>query len=211
MRCGRLPPRCSRKRLPTRSLRGEWIGDRAGRMGTERETYDRRGVHERTPGGEWFLYVEASPAPRAPSWPEPPRVPAVGVSRRPPTTRRSKRWVTFSPRRWRCGRATPLDVVSRSANSPTARGRQRRRPPFDRRLCSQRCAAEIEELHETGALEGAVSSRRGPAAFNHNTIRSFFTGDLRSRLVLVHHNRCNARTTATTYVGDFEFDETFDE
>ena len=71
MRCGRPRPKCSKKRPPPPIARGEYIVVEPGGWEPTGEIYAVAGAR-RTPGGEWFLYVEAAPAPRAPSWPEPP-------------------------------------------------------------------------------------------------------------------------------------------
>jgi len=130
--------------------RGEWIViDR--RMGPSGETYAVAGARKRP-----AVSGSCTSRPRLRSRAVVAGAPAgsgVGVSRRPPTTRRSKRWVTFS-RGGAMWRALRSMSCSRFGKHPTARGRQRdaRR---DRRLVAE-CRAEIEELHATRRLlEGA--------------------------------------------------------
>jgi len=71
--------------------------------------------------------------------------------------------------------------------------------------------ADIDELHATRQLSEArdLSAHCG-AHFNHNTYPVYFTGDLRSRLVLVHHNPQQRASDGAAYEGEFEF-ESFDD
>ena len=75
--------------------------------------------------------------------------------------------------------------------------------------------ADVQELHTTRTLSNAraLSARLG-VALNHNTYPVYFTGDLGSRVVLVHHNPSQRAVDAERYEGGFEyagFDEYLEE
>jgi len=67
--------------------------------------------------------------------------------------------------------------------------------------------ADLDELHRTRVLSRAkeLSARTG-VALNHNTYPLYFTGDLSSPVVLVHHNPQQRANEADTYEGGFEHD-----
>jgi hypothetical protein len=66
--------------------------------------------------------------------------------------------------------------------------------------------ADIEELHETRALSHAKDlSARTSVALNHNTYPVYFTGDLGSPVVLVHHNPAQRANDADHYDDGSEY------
>ena len=189
--------------------RGEWIVIEPGGWGPSGETYAVAGAR-RTPGGEWFLYVEASPAPRAPSWPEPPEDSGGWGVTTPADDEAFAALGDLLAEAVAMWARTPLDVVFTFGKQPDGAWPAEETPAAIDDLFAE-MRAEIAELHATRRLSKARElSSRGSARFNHNTYPVFFTGDLRSRLVLVHHNPMQRENDATTYVGDFEFDD-FDE
>ncbi|MDQ1511546.1 MAG: hypothetical protein QOG50_3390 [Actinomycetota bacterium] len=186
--------------------RGEYIVVEPGGWEPTGEIYAVAGAR-RTPGGEWFLYVEASPAPRAPSWPEPPEgQPGWGVTTPadPEALAALGDLLADAVSMWA---ASPLDVVFTFGKQSAGPWPPEETPAAIESLFSD-MRADIEQLHATRQLSKArdLSARCG-ARFNHTTYPVFFTGDLRSRLVLVHHNPQQRENDATEYQGGFEFED----
>jgi hypothetical protein len=154
--------------------------------------------------------VEASPAPRAPSWPEPPEgEEAWGVTTPadPEAVQALGDLLAEAVAMWA---RSPLDVVFTFGKQSDGRWPPDETPAAIEGLLSD-MRADFEELHATRRLSKALElSAQCRAAFNHNTYPVFFTGDLRSRLVLVHQNPHQAQNNAPEFEGDFAFAE-FDE
>lgn len=185
--------------------RGEFLVVEPGGWHAATETYVVAGAR-RTPG-EWFLHVEAVPPPRAPSWPEPPEgqagwgvaAPAEAVS-----VAVLGALVRDAVATWA---RSPLDVVLAFGTLPDGPWPPEETPAAIESLLAD-MRGDIEELHATRQLSRARDlSARTSVHFNHNTYPVFFTGDLRSRLVLVHHNPRERENDAAFYEGGLEYDD----
>jgi hypothetical protein len=186
--------------------RGEYVVVEPGGWQPTGDVYTVAGAR-RTPGGEWFLYVEASPAPRAPSWPEPPEG-ADGWGVTTPADAEALQslgdLLADAVSMWA---RTPLDVVFTFGKQSDGAWPHEETPAAIESLFSE-MRADIEELHATRRLSNARElSSRSPVRFNHNRYPVYFTGDLRSRLVLVHHNPQQRESDTREYEGEFEFED----
>ena len=184
--------------------RGEYLVIEPGGWEAAAETFAVGGAR-RTSGGEWFLYVEASPAPHAPSWPEPPEGETgwgVTTPADPEALETLGGLLADAVSMWA---RSPLDVVFTFAKQSDGAWPPEDTPAAIETFFSE-MRADIEELHATRQLSNARElSSRSSVRFNHNTYPVFFTGDLRSRLVLVHHNPQQRENDAMEYEGPFEF------
>jgi hypothetical protein len=164
---------------------------------------------KKTPG-EWFLHIEAVPAPRAPSWPEPPEGQAgwgVAAPAEPEALAALGALLRDAVSMWA---RSPLDVVLTFGKQPDGPWPPEKTPAAIEHLLRE-MRSDIEELHSTRQLSRALDlSARTAVHFNHNTYPVYFTGDLRSRLVLVHHSPQQRANDAVRYEGGFEYED-FDE
>jgi hypothetical protein len=188
--------------------RGEYIVLERGGWDAKSDNYALAGA-TRTPG-EWLLRVEAVPAPRAPSWPEPPMgLEGWGVAApaEPASLATLGALLADAVAMWA---SSPLDIVltfGKQADGPW--------PPVETPAAIEsvleEIRADIEELHSTRQLSRARDlSKTTDVHFNHNTYPLYFTGDLLSRLVFVHPNPQESQNDAPEYEGGFEY-ENFDE
>ena len=188
--------------------RGEFLVVEPGGWHTATETYAVTEAR-RTPG-EWFLHVEAVPPPRAPSWPEPPEGQTgwgVAAPAEPEALAVLGVLLRDAVATWA---RSPLDVVLAFGRQPDGPWPPEETPAAIERLLAE-MRADIEQLHATRQLQRARDlSARTFVHFNHNTYPVFFTGDLRSRLVLVHDNPRQRANDAAVYEGGFEYED-FDE
>jgi hypothetical protein len=184
--------------------RGELLVIEPGGWEAASETYAECGARK-TPTGEWSLYVEASPAPRGPSWPEPAEGESgwgVTAPADPEALAALGELLTEAVAMWE---RSPLDVVLTNGSLSGGPWPAVQSPAAIDGFLSE-IRADIEELHATRRLSNAAAlSARSTVPFNHNTYPVFFTGDLRSRLVLVHPNPQQPANQAPEYEGDFEF------
>jgi hypothetical protein len=182
--------------------RGEFVVVEPG-WNSISEAYAIAGARK-TPG-EWLLHVEAIPAPRAPSWPEPPEgQPGWGVAAVADADALAALGSLLGDAvsMWAL---SPLDVVLTYGTHPDGPWPPEQTPDsIDRLLGEMR--ADIAELHSLRQIPRAKDlSERSGFHFNDNTYPVFFTGDLRSRLVLVHPNPQQAENTADHYEGEFQY------
>ena len=187
--------------------RGECVvaepGGRSPTDASEPEVFAAAGAR-RAPG-DWSVYVEAVPAPRRPSWPEPPAGQAgwgVAAPAEAESISMVGELVAEAVSMWA---ASPLDVVLTYEKQADGPWPPEETPPAVARLLDG-MRAEVDELLSTRRLTGALElSARTSVHFNHNTFPLFFTGDLRSRLVLVHQNPHQATNESAEYEGPFEY------
>ena len=183
--------------------RGEYLMVEPGGWSARPDEFAVAGA--RRTDGEWLLHVEAVPAPHAPSWPEPPEgQPGWGVEA-PADDEALESIGALLGDAASMWAVSPFDVVftfGRQGDGPW--------PPEDTPAAIEHLLdeirADIEELHSTRQLERALDlSERTGVHFNHNTYPVFFTGDLRSPLVLVHDNPEQPENLDASYEGDFEY------
>ncbi len=185
--------------------RGEYIEVGPGGWQPTGEIYAVAGAR-RTEGGEWFLYVEASPAPRAPSWPEAPEGSEGWGVTTPADTEALESLGALLADAVSMWARTPLDVVFTFGKADGVWPAEETPPAIDALFSEMR--ADIEELHATRQLSTARDlSSRSPTPLNHTTYPVYFTGDLRSRLVLVHPNPQQPESDTTEYEGAFDFED----
>jgi hypothetical protein len=183
--------------------RGEFLVVEPGGWHAKDEHYALAGA-TRTPG-EWLLRVEAVPAPRAPSWPEPPEGESgwgVAAPAEPAALAALGSLLADAVSMWAM---SPLDVTLTFGTQPDGPW-----PPADVPegvvAFLDEIRADIDELHGTGALSLAKQlSARTSVALNHNTYPVYFTGDLSSPVVLVHHNPVQRGNDADRHEGRFEY------
>jgi hypothetical protein len=189
-------------------VRGEFLVVEPGGWHATTEIYAVAEAR-RTPG-EWFLHVEAVPPPRAPSWPEPPEGQTgwgVAAPAEPEALAVLGALLRDAVAIWA---RSPLDVVLAFGKQLHGPWPPEETPAAIESLLAE-MRADIEELHATRQLSRARDlSARTSVHFNHNTYPVFFTGDLGSRLVLVHHNPRERENDAAVYEGGFEYED-FDE
>lgn len=186
--------------------RGEYLIVEPGGWERTGATYVVAGARQ-TPGGEWFLYVEASPAPRAPSWPEPPAGESGWGVTAPADADAVDALGDLIADAVMMWAATPLDVVLTFVKQDDGAWPAEETPVAIESYFSE-IRADVDELHATRQLSKARDlSSRSSTPFNHNTYPMFFTGDLSSRLVLVHPNPQQRESDTTTYEGGFEFED----
>ena len=166
--------------------RGEFLVVEPGGWTEEAERYALAGA-TRTPG-EWLLRVEAAPAPRAPSWPEPPEGQAgwgVAAPAEPAALAALGSLLADAVSMWAM---SPLDVALTFGAQPDGPWPPVEVPEAVSDLLDD-MRADIEELHTARMISRAraLSAETG-FRLNHNTYPVYFTGDLSSRVVLVHHN-----------------------
>jgi hypothetical protein len=187
--------------------RGEFVVVEPGGWQSKSERYALAGA-TRTPG-EWLLRVEAMPAPRVPSWPEPPEGRAgwgVAAPAEPAALAALGSLLADAVSMWAM---SPLDVTLTFGTQPDGPWPPAEVPDAILAFLDE-IRADIDELHETRVLSRAKElSRRSGVAVNHNTYPVYFTGDVRSRVVLVHHNPVQRANDAERYEGGFEY-ENFD-
>jgi hypothetical protein len=186
--------------------RGELLVVEPGGWETGSETFAVCGA-KRMPDGEWFLYVEAAPAPTVPSWPEPPEgEPGWGVSAPADEDALSTLGDLLAGAISMWAR-TPLDVVLTFAKQADGPWPPEELPAAINDMLAD-ARADIEELHATRQLSKARElSSRSTTSFNHNTYPVYFTGDLRSSLVLVHPNPQQPASDTPEYSGGFEYED----
>jgi hypothetical protein len=158
----------------------------------------------RTPG-EWLLRVEAVPAPRAPSWPEPPEGQegwGVAAPAEPAALAALGSLLADAVSMWAM---SPLDVTLTFGTQPDGPWPPAEVPDAVAAFLDE-IRADIDELHATRALSRAkeLSARTG-VALNHNTYPVYFTGDLSSPVVLVHHNPAQPAGGDGHYAGGFDY------
>ena len=169
----------------------------------EPETFATAGVRRKA--GEWSVYVEAVPAPLGPSWPEAPEGQTgwgVAAPAEPEVLAMVGALVAEAVSAWA---ASPLDVVLTFEKQPDGPWPPDETPPAVARLLDE-MRAEVDELLSTRRLTGALElSARTSVHFNHTTFPVFFTGDLQSRLVLVHQNPHQSTNEGAEHEGAFEY------
>jgi len=192
--------------------RGEFLVVEPGGWTPKAERYALAGA-TRTPG-EWLLRVEAAPAPRAPSWPEPPEGQAgwgVAAPAEPTALAALGSLLADAVSMWAI---SPLDVTLTFGEQPDGPWPPVEVPEAIAAFLDD-VRADIEELHTTRTMSRARAlSARIDVPLNHNTYPLYFTGDLSSRVVLVHHNPPQRANNAEQYKGAFEhagFAEYFEE
>jgi hypothetical protein len=184
--------------------RGEFLVIEPGGWEPASEQYAVGGARK-TSTGEWSLYVEASPAPRGPSWPEPPEDESgwgVAATADPEALAALGDLLAEAVSMWA---RSPLDVVFTFGKQSDGPWPVAQTPAaIDGFLSEMR--AEIKELHATRQLSNARAlSLCSGVHFNHNTYPLFFTGDLHSPLVLVHPNPQQRESQAAEHEGAFEY------
>jgi hypothetical protein len=186
--------------------RGERLLIESGGWGSTPDSFAVCGAR-RTSGGEWSLYVEAVPAPRAPSWPEAPEdEPGWGIEAPADeeTLASLGELLADAVAMWA---PSPLDVVFTFARQPDGPWPAEATPTAIATLLDE-MRADIDELHATRQISKARDlSAHSSACFNHNTYPLFFTGDLRSALVMVHANPQQRTNDATEYEGPFAYED----
>ena len=186
--------------------RGEVLVVEPGGWESTPETFAVCGARK-TAGEEWSLYVEAVPAPRAPSWPEPPvGEPGWGVEAPADaeTLASLGGLLADAVSMWA---ASPFDVVFTFAEAPAGPWPAEEVPTAIAAFLDE-MRADVEELHATRQLSKARNlSAHSTARFNHNTYPVFFAGDLQSTLVLVHLNPRQRESDAAEYEGDFDYED----
>ena len=183
--------------------RGEFLVVEPGGWTAKAERYALAGA-TRTPG-EWLLRVEAAPAPRAPSWPEPPEGQAgwgVAAPAEPAALAALGSLLADAVSMWAM---SPLDVTLTFGAQPDGPWPPVEVPEAIRDLLDD-MRADIEELHTARTISRAraLSAETG-VRLNQNTYPVYFTGDLSSRVVLVHHNPTQHADDAKEYEGAFRF------
>ena len=183
--------------------RGEFLVVEPGGWTEEAERYALAGA-TRTPG-EWLLRVEAAPAPRAPSWPEPPEGQAgwgVAAPAEPAALAALGSLLADAVSMWAM---SPLDVALTFGAQPDGPWPPVEMPEAVSDLLDN-MRADIEELHTARSISRAraLSAETG-VRLNHNTYPVYFTGDLSSRVVLVHHNPTQRADETREYEGAFRF------
>jgi hypothetical protein len=183
--------------------RGEFLVVEPGGWKPKSERYALAGA-TRTPG-EWLLRVEAVPAPRAPSWPEPPEGESgwgVAAPAEPAALAALGSLLADAVSMWAM---SPLDVTLTFGTQPDGPWPPAEVPEALVEFLEE-IRADIEELHETRTLSRAKDlSARTSVVLNHNTYPLYFTGDLGSPVVLVHHNPVQRANDAHHYEGGFEY------
>jgi hypothetical protein len=183
--------------------RGEFLVVEPGGTQGKAEHYALAGA-SRTPG-EWLLRVEAVPAPRAPSWPEPPEGQfgwGVAAPAEPAALAALGSLLADAVSMWA---TSPFDVTFTYGTQPDGPWPPAEVPAGVVEFLDD-IRADIEALHETRTLPRAreLSARTG-VALNHSTYPVYFTGPLDSPVVLVHHNPVQRAVDAEQYAGGFEF------
>ena len=192
--------------------RGEFLVVEPGGWTSKPERYALAGA-TRTPG-EWLLRVEAAPAPRAPSWPEPPEGQAgwgVAAPAEPAALAALGSLLADAVSMWAM---SPLDVTLTFGEQPDGPWPPVEVPEAIGELLDD-MRADIEELHTARTISRAraLSARIG-VPLNDSTYPVYFTGDLSSHVVLVHHNPTQRANNAGRYQGGFAhagFDEYLEE
>ncbi len=186
--------------------RGEFLVIEPGGWEPASENYAIAGVRK-TDDGEWFVYVEAAPAPQAPSWPEAPDGQSGWGVTAPADSDVLAALGALLAEAVAMWARSPLDVVLTFGKGPNGPWPAEQTPSAIESFLAE-IRADIEELHATRQLSNARElSAHSDLRFNHNTYPVFFTGDLRSPLVLVHPNPLQGESDAPEYEGRFEYED----
>jgi hypothetical protein len=182
--------------------RGEFLVVEPGGWRSTTERYALAGA-TRTPG-EWLLRVEAVPAPRVPSWPEPPEGEdgwGVAAPAEPDALAALGALLSDAVSMWA---TSPLDLTLTFGTQPDGPWPPAELPDAIVAFLDE-IRVDVDELHATRVLSRAqqLSTRTG-VRVNHNTYPVYFTGDLGARVVLVHHNPFQRANDAERYEGGFE-------